>query len=108
MTETELLTFDEMTRLASILDTKSKSIRSDNIAPVDVNILPMAIIVDTELVNDCVDILMGNYMLSPMLAKDIVLSVFEATQGTGRGCTKYIESELDGHAPGTPSGSDNS
>jgi hypothetical protein len=101
------LTIGEQRRLAQILRSQNDMVYSFDLAPVDVNILPMQIVVDPAVVDRGVEGLRSVLSLSPVLARDIVLSVLGATADIRRGSTEHSESQTGGPTPGTASGSDN-
>lgn len=106
------LTIGEQKLLALAVRSPSKSVRSDNMGPVDVNILPMGYVVDTETVDRCVEAVLKNVqhadILDPPFVREIVLSVLAAAgMDIGRGSTEHSEPTIGGGPAGTASGSDN-
>lgn len=100
------LTIGEQRLLARALRSSCDLVYSFDLAPVDVNILPMNIVVDTETVDCCVEALHQFFKFDPVLSREIVLSVLKAATDIGRGSTEHSESQTGGPAPGAPSGAD--
>ena len=101
------LTIGEQRILAQVLRSQSPLVWSDDIAPADVNILPMTIVVEPVTVGRCVNAVLADYSISPMRARQIVLSVLSAAaMDIGCGSTEHSESQIGGPAPGASSGAD--
>ncbi len=94
--------------LARLLQAEKPLVWSDNIAPLNVNILPMQLIADASDVDGCVDMLVSRCGLSAPYARQIVLLVLGGVDvGMGRGSAQHNKSEVGGAIPGTPSGANN-
>lgn len=112
------LTIGEQRLLSRALRASATLVHSDNIAPADVNILPMGYVVDTEAVDRCVAALVefgernlarmhDQHVSDPTFAHEIVITVLQAAaMDIGRGSAKHSESETGGPDPGTSSGAD--
>lgn len=112
MSEQRHLTIQEQRLLARALRSSSTLVNSFDLAPVDVNILPMQLVVDTETIDRCIENIQSEvrhgHVLSSVLIREIVLSVLN-TLGTdiGRGHKADGESQTGGAPnPGPASGAD--
>lgn len=79
------LTTGEQRMLAQMLHSQNQLIRSDNISPTDVNILPMQIVVDEVVVNHCVEVLGHELPFDSTALRQIVLSVLRAATDSALG-----------------------
>ena len=101
------LTIGEQRILAQVLRSQNPLVWSDDIAPADVNILPMTIVVEPVTVDRCVEVLRRETRLNPVLACGVVLSKLGiVTTDIGCGSTKHGESQVGGTTTGAPSGAD--
>lgn len=101
------LTIGDQRLLARALRSSSVLVRSDNITPVNINILPMTLVVDTETIDRCIkEVLIRDQVgLSAAHARDLVLSVLRVAADIGRGT--QTESQVGGDSTSDgPSGSD--
>lgn len=101
------LTIQEQSMLAKALRSSSQLVYSFDLAPVDVNILPMQIVADTKTIDHCVEALRSRIAFSPTYAREIVLSVLASATDTGRGHKENDNTSAGGATPGTSSGSGN-
>jgi hypothetical protein len=105
------LSVREMMSLARLLRIPDKMVWSDNIAPVDVNNLTVAIAFDDRVVDEIAarigrDTTFG--FLDSTFIRKLVLCVLREAADIGRGHAQDNESSFGGTpAPGAPSGADN-
>lgn len=92
-------------------------IRWDNIVPANVNLLPMQVVINEDVIDRCVERLHGESLLNlstwqlsfdDTVARQIVLSVLSelAAGDIGLGHEENNQSETGGAASAAPSGSD--
>lgn len=79
------LTTGEQLTLARLLGSKATFVQADNIAPLALN----------------------DFIINPIYARDLVLSMLLETADIGCGGAEHGESSAGGTAPGTTSGTDN-
>lgn len=100
------LTIGDQVTLARLLGAGKTMVWSDNLAPIDVNVYPMGLVVDTSTVDRCVQELQSNTHISPVAAREIVLSVLGAATDIGRGRAEHSESQTGRDTTGASSGAD--
>lgn len=99
------LTISEQRDLARLLQAGRPLVWSDNLAPANVNIVPMQMMIGTSDLDRSVDALVGAFGFSAPYARQIVLCVLSGVDtGMGRGSTQHGESEVGGAATGAPAG----
>ena len=99
------LTIEEQRLLSQALRSSAPLVHSDNIAPVDVNILPMQIVLDPAMIDRCVEAL---HIHTPTFTREIVITVLRAAAigGIGVGTAQNNGTETGGTGSPTASGTD--